>query len=75
MKIFDALQEVSHEMQLLAHYLRLVSRDGGTGAETADRFSRRILELQLQIEEGLHMLSPELKPCTAPSVALGHRQC
>lgn len=66
MKTLDALQEVSHEMQLLAHYLRMVSRDGGAGAETADRFSRKILELRHQIEEGLQILTPELRTTAAP---------
>lgn len=75
MKTLDALQEVSQEMQLLAHYLRMVSCDGGAGAETADRFSRKIQELQRQIEEGLHMLAPELQTGAAPSVELRHRHC
>ncbi len=75
MKTFDALEEVSHEMQLLAHYLRMVSRDGGPGAETADRFSHKILELQRQIEDGLQRLSPEVKPCMGPMAVLGRRLC
>ena len=66
MKALDALQEVSHEMQLLAHYLRMVSRDGGAGSETAESFSRKILELQRQIEDGLQTPSPECQILHAP---------
>lgn len=68
MKARDALEEVAKEMQVLAHYLRLVSRDEGTGAETADSFSHKLLQLQLQIEERLQALTPGPNPCTATSV-------
>ncbi|TVP74062.1 MAG: hypothetical protein EA339_01415 [Rhodobacteraceae bacterium] len=53
----------------------MVSRDGGQGAETADSFLRKTLELQRQIEKGFQMLSREVKTCTAPSMPLGRRLC
>ncbi len=50
MNTLDALSEVSHEMKLMAHYLRAVSCDNRAGAEAARLFSSKILELQSQIE-------------------------
>ncbi len=50
MNTHDALQEVSQELKLMAHYLQLVANTDDPGAETARMTSRQLVELHRQIE-------------------------
>lgn len=58
MKTIDALREVSHDMELMAHYLKLASCDSEAGADLAHALSDEVLAMQQRIDDRLRTLVP-----------------
>ncbi len=66
MKSLDALSEVSREMELMAHFLHVVSHDKGIGADLARDLSQDISALQQKIENRLGTVARTLPSAKAP---------
>ena len=57
MKSLDALSEVSREMELMAHFLQVVSHDHGLGADVARDVSQEIRALQRKIDHHMQVMT------------------
>lgn len=75
MKSLDALSEVSREMELMAHFLHVVSHDKGIGADLARDLSQDISALQQKIEHRLGTVAQTMPPAqgAAQVVAMAGR--